>query len=98
MRALSPSKRSCAGSKSLESVPALKIDDLTQLRHKVINDYQAVIACIFDESVRSSIPEVKEALSRVAECVHELASALRGTEPGYRQSDALSFDFGPDGL
>lgn len=98
MRSLSPSKKSGARSGRLAVAPVIIIDDLAQLRHKVINDYQTVIACIFEESVRSPSPEVNEALSRVAECVHELASSLRGTEPVYPESAAPSFDFGPDGI
>ena len=55
-------------------------DDLVLLRHKVFNDSQTVIACIVQEVGRSAIPEVKEALWRVAECVHQLASSLRQSE------------------
>jgi hypothetical protein len=48
-----------------------------QLRHRVLNDYNAVIACIFAESASSDSEEVKSALTRVADCVYELAGALR---------------------
>lgn len=96
MHALSPLKKSRARSGGLDAGPVIIIDDLAQLRHKVINDYQAVIACIFDEGVRSPSPEVKEALSRVADCVHELAFSLRRSEPNYREPAAPSFDFEPD--
>lgn len=52
-------------------------DDIERLRHKVLNDYQAVIACILREEGRAPSREVKDALSRVADCVHEMASSLR---------------------
>jgi hypothetical protein len=51
--------------------------DTTSLRHRVLNDYNAVIACIFAECSRTTCDEVKEALSRVAECVYDLASSFR---------------------
>ena len=96
MRALSSLKKSRARSGGLDAGSVIMIDDLTQLRHKVSNDYQAVIACIFDEDVRSTSPEVKEALSRVADCVHELASSLRGSESNHHECAAPPFDFGPN--
>jgi hypothetical protein len=76
----------------LESGPLLT-DELVVLRHKVLNDYQAIIACIFDEGVRSPRPEVQAALTRVADCVHELASSLRRAEANPRDP---TFDFSPD--
>ena len=48
-----------------------------ELRHKVLNDYNAVIACIVQESASTENMEVKAALSRVADCVYQLASSLR---------------------
>ncbi len=50
---------------------------ISQFQHKVLNDYNAVIACIFAESSRIESAEVREALSRIADCVHELASSVR---------------------
>ena len=93
MRVNSPAKRSRARSGHLDDERVILIDDLAQFRHMVLNDYQAVIACIFDEGARSTSPDVKEALSRVADCVHELASLLRRTESN--GPTARSFDFGP---
>ena len=55
-------------------------DDLAYLRHKVLNDYQAIVACIFDEGCRTTSAEVKDALLRVADRVQELASSLRQSE------------------
>ena len=73
---------------------AVPDDDLAQLRHRVLNDYQAVIACIFEEGAAATSPEVKEALSRVADCIHELASSLRHPGSDSHESKDPSFDFG----
>lgn len=45
-----------------------------RLRHKVLNDYQAIIAFIVTESAKASEPQVKAALQRVADRVYDLAS------------------------
>lgn len=95
MRAIHHSKRSRTRSGLLGDERVVLADDLAQLRHMVLNDYQAVIACIFDEGARATSPEVTEALSRVADCVHELASSLRQSEAHHREPTAPSFDFGP---
>jgi hypothetical protein len=89
------SKKPGAPSDGLESGSIVVINDVAQLRHKVINDYQALIACIFQESVRSPNAEVRETLSRVADCVHELACSLRDLGPNYREHSGPTFDFGP---
>ena len=48
-----------------------------RLLHKVLNDYQAIIAFIATESAIASEPQVKAALQRVAEHVYDLASIYR---------------------
>ena len=93
MREISPAKSSRDQSGHLDDERVVLMDDLAQLRHMVLNDYQAVIACIFDEGARSTSPDVKEALSRVADCVLELASLLRLSESN--GPTPASFDFGP---
>lgn len=95
MRVATPSRRSRARTGHLDDERVVLLDDMAQLRHAVLNDYQAVIACIFNEGARATSPEVKEALSRVADCVDELASSLRRSEPGLGESTAPSFDFVP---
>ncbi len=53
---------------------------MAELRHTVLNSYQAIIACIVDESNRFPSGKANAALLRVAECFYEQASALQGTD------------------
>ena len=94
MGASSHSKHSSIPLNGAENDP-LPTDDFVQLRHKVLNDYQAIIACIFDEGVRSPRPEVQAALTRVADCVHELASSLRRLESNSGEPTDPTFEFAP---
>ena len=51
--------------------------DQTLRLHRVLNDYQAIIAFIIGERTQAAEPAVKEALQRVADHVYDLASTLR---------------------
>jgi two-component sensor histidine kinase len=54
-----------------------RVTKTSDLKHKVLNDYNLVVACIFLECSRTDSAEVKAALSRVENFVHDLASSLR---------------------
>jgi hypothetical protein len=47
------------------------------LKHKVLNDYNLVVACISKEYSRTESAEVKAALLRVEDLIHDRASSLR---------------------
>jgi len=52
-------------------------DPTSALRHIVLNDYQAIIAFIVSEMNSAGTNQVKDVLTRVAECVYEHASHVR---------------------
>jgi hypothetical protein len=47
------------------------------LKHKVLNDYSFVVACITKEYSGTESAEVKAALLRVENLIHACASSLR---------------------
>lgn len=54
--------------------------DDVRLRHQVLNDFQTIIASIMAETARTTEPQVRDALKRVADCVYGLASHHRQIE------------------
>jgi hypothetical protein len=47
------------------------------LKHKVLNDYNLMVARIFEEYSRTDSAEAKAALLRLEDYIHDRASSLR---------------------
>ncbi len=54
-----------------------RVTRTSDLKHKVLNDYNLVIARIFEEYVRTDSAEFKAALLRIEDLIHDRASSLR---------------------
>jgi hypothetical protein len=49
----------------------------SDLKHKVLNDYNLVVARIFEEYSRTDSADAKAALLRLEDFIHDRASSLR---------------------
>jgi hypothetical protein len=53
------------------------VTSTSDLKHKVLNDYNLMVARIFEEYSRANSDEAKAALLRLEDYIHDRASSLR---------------------